>query len=298
MTDCAILTRGLTRRFGKKNAVVGLDMEVPTGSVFGFLGRNGAGKTTTIRMLVDMLAPTEGEMQVLGLDPQRQGVELRQRIGYVPENPIMYGWMKIGELVRFTGSFYPTWNQDKVEALLSRFGLDSTQKVKSLSRGMNAQLILALALGHDPELLILDEPTSGLDVLVRRDFLESIVQVIQEEGRTVFFSSHLVHEVERVADRVAILEEGKLLTCGEVDEIKGKVKKVMVRTGSEKADLSGIPGVVDIQGEGEQQLLTLVDFKEEKMELLESQGVQILEKMDLSLEESFAEYVRPRGGVS
>ena len=293
MADSAIVTRGLKKQFGKKAAVEGLDLEVPTGSVFGFLGRNGTGKTTTIKMLMNLLQPTSGQAEVLGRDPWKEDLELKQRVGYVAENPVLYEWMKVGELVWFTGSFYSYWDQKKVEALIDRFGLDPEQKVKHLSRGMKAQLALALALGHDPELLLLDEPATGLDVLVRRDFLESIIQVIQEEGRTVFLSSHLVHEVERVADRVAIIEAGRLVVCKEVDEIKQLVKKVLVRMEDQQADLSSVAGLKSIQGDGSQRLLTLMEFGPDKIEQIRACGGQIMEVIDLSLEESFVEYVSP-----
>jgi ABC-2 type transport system ATP-binding protein len=220
MSAPAIAVEGLTRRFGKHVAVDRLSFEVETGRVCGFLGRNGAGKTTTIRMLMNLLRPNAGRMTVLGLDPRRQTVDLMRRVGYVGETPAMHGWMRVRELVRFTAGFYKSWDDAQVASLVERFGIDPGQRVKHLSRGTNAQLALALALGHNPDLLILDEPSTGLDPIVRRDFLEGIIQLIQEEGRTVLFSSHLVHEVERVADQVVIIEEGRLVTTTSVESLK------------------------------------------------------------------------------
>ncbi len=220
MSAPAIVVENLTRRFGRRLAVDRLSFEVETGRVCGFLGRNGAGKTTTIRMLMNLLHPTSGRATLLGLDPQRQSVELMRRVGYVGEAPAMHGWMKVRELVEFTAGFYAAWDRRRVGSLLDRFGIDGGQEVKSLSRGTNAQLALALALGHNPELLILDEPSTGLDPIVRRDFLEGIIQLIQEEGRTVLFSSHLVHEVERVADQVVIIEAGRLVTSTSPERLK------------------------------------------------------------------------------
>ena len=188
MAEAVIQTEGFTRRYGSTVAVDGLTLTVDRGQVFGFLGRNGAGKTTTIKTLLGLLRPTSGSVRVLGLDPVADGVELRQRIGYVSETPQLYPWMRVREMVRFTGSFYDRWNDGHIAGLLGQFGLDPERRVKNLSRGMGAQLALVLAMGHEPELLILDEPATGLDVLVRRDFLESIVQVIQQEGRTVMLS--------------------------------------------------------------------------------------------------------------
>jgi ABC-2 type transport system ATP-binding protein len=220
MSQPAIVVEGLCKRFGKRAVVDGLSFEVPTGSVCGFLGRNGAGKSTTIRMLMNLTDPSAGKALLLGLDARRDHQELMARVGYVAEAPILYDWMKVQEVVRFTSQFYKHWNAGLVQSLLQRFGIDQAQRVRHLSRGTHAQLALALAMGNDPELLILDEPATGLDVLVRRDFLESIIQIVQQEGRTVLFSSHLVHEVERVADQVVIIEQGRLLKSVRTDDLK------------------------------------------------------------------------------
>ena len=296
MNGTAIATEGLTHRFGKLKAVDDLQLEVPAGTVCGFLGRNGAGKTTTIQILMNLLKPTSGTAEVLGLNPAADSLALRRQVGYVAENRVMYGWMKVRELVWFTGQFYETWNQGRVDALISRFGLDPEQKVKHLSRGMNAQLALALALGHEPRLLILDEPASGLDVVVRRDFLESIIGLIQEEGRTVFLSSHLVHEVERVADRVAIIDNGRLVADGTVDEVKGSVKRVVARMPDGKDDLSDIEGLCQVQGEGPRRQLTVLGYGEAQAARIQAQGGHIEDVIDVGLEEAFVAHVRADTG--
>ncbi len=218
MTQPAIEVQSLSKRFGRRLAVDDLSFQVPAGSVCGFLGRNGAGKSTVIRLMMNLLDPTAGRITLLGLDSRRDHVALMQRVGYVPEAPVFYDGMKVGQLVRFTAGFYARWNHSRVDELLERFAIPRDQKARDLSRGTRAQL--ALALGNDPELLILDEPATGLDVLVRRSFLESVIQVIQQEGRTVFLSSHLLHEVERVADHILILDNGRLIQSGTADELK------------------------------------------------------------------------------
>jgi ABC-2 type transport system ATP-binding protein len=220
MNRPAIAVQALSKRFGRRLAVDDLTFEVPQGSVCGFLGRNGAGKSTAIRMMMNLLDPTAGSVTLLGMDSRRDHTALMRRVGYVSESPVLYEWMKVRELARFTAEFYPKWNHRRVDELFDRFAIDREQKVRHLSRGTQAQLALALALGGDPELLILDEPATGLDVLVRRDFLQSIIQLIQQEGRTVLFSSHLLHEVERVADQVVILDHGRLVRSGSVEEFK------------------------------------------------------------------------------
>jgi ABC-2 type transport system ATP-binding protein len=220
MNPAAISVDGLTKRFGRRAVVDQLSFEIPMGSVCGFLGRNGAGKSTTIRMLMNLTEPSAGSVSLLGLDSRHDHQQLMDRVGYVAEAPILYDWMKVRELTRFTSGFYKRWNARTVDSLLERFGIDREQKVRHLSRGMHAQLALAIAMGNDPELLILDEPATGLDVVVRRDFLESIIQVVQQERRTVLFSSHLVHEVERVADHVVIVDGGRLVTSSPLDDLK------------------------------------------------------------------------------
>jgi ABC-2 type transport system ATP-binding protein len=216
----AIAVNGLSKRFGRRLAVDDLTFEVPQGSVCGFLGRNGAGKTSAIRMMVNLLNPTSGRITLLGLDSRRDRTALMTRVGYVSESPVLYEWMKVSELARFTSGFYARWNHRRVEDLFERYGIDREQKVRQLSRGTRALVALALALGGDPELLILDEPATGLDVLVRRDFLEGVIELMQEDGRTVLFSSHLLHEVERVADQVVIIDRGRLVKAGGIEELK------------------------------------------------------------------------------
>ena len=226
MTDPVITAEGLEKHFGKVRAVAGVDLSVPRGSAFGLLGTNGAGKTTTIRMLLGLLRPTAGRANVLGMDARRKAVAIRKRTGYVPEDHHVYPWMTVGEVVRFVKAFYPTWDDKECLALLARFGLDVDKKVRDLSKGMVAKLALTLALAHNPELLVLDEPTSGLDPIVRRDFLASMVRMIQEEGRTVFVSTHLIAEIEGVVDRVAIMKSGKILLTDEVERLKETTVRV------------------------------------------------------------------------
>jgi ABC-2 type transport system ATP-binding protein len=215
-----IQVEGLTRKFGRRLAVDDLTFEVPAGSVCGLLGRNGAGKSTAIRLMMNLLDATAGGITLLGLDSRRDHAALMSRIGYVADGPLPYDWMKVRELIWFTAKFYRNWNQPRVDSLLDRFHIDREQKIRHLSRGTQAQVALVLALGGDPELLILDEPATGLDVLVRRDFLDSIIHLMQQEGRTVLVSTHLLHEVERVADRVIILDHGRLVKSTAIDDLK------------------------------------------------------------------------------
>ena len=224
----AIHVEGLTKRYGNQKAVDGLSLTVPEGSIFGLLGENGAGKTTTIQTLLGLVKPDAGKIEVLGLNPQRRGLNVRRRTGYVPESPVLYDWMTVAEIGWFAAAFHLDAHgttggyQYRYTELTRGFELPATKKIKALSKGMRAKVSLSLALASDPSLLILDEPTSGLDVLVRRDFLESMVD-LAGAGRTVLLSSHQIGEVERVASHVALLHKGQLVLAEPLDDLKSRM---------------------------------------------------------------------------
>jgi ABC-2 type transport system ATP-binding protein len=222
-----IRTQELTKLYGRQVAVSKLSLEVPEGSVFGLLGENGAGKTTTIQSLLGLVQPSSGRVEVLGMDPMRQGLDIRRQVGYVPEVPALYDWMTVREIGWFASGFHPDPRrgaagfQARYAELTQGFDLPDKKKVRELSKGMRAKVSLALALASDPALLILDEPTSGLDVMVRREFLESMVD-LAASGRTVLLSSHQITEVERVASHVALLHKGSLILAEPLDELKAR----------------------------------------------------------------------------
>jgi ABC-2 type transport system ATP-binding protein len=215
----------LTKHYRDQTALDGLSLQVPEGAVFGLLGENGAGKTTTLQILLGLISPDGGTSQVLGFNPASQGLEIRRRVGYVPESPALYDWMTVAEIGWFAAGFHPDPRtgaaayQTRYVALTDEFGLPPKRKIKALSKGMKAKVSLALALASDPALLILDEPTSGLDALVRREFLESMVE-LASSGRTVLLSSHQISEVERVASHVALLHTGKLILSESMDNLR------------------------------------------------------------------------------
>jgi len=218
--DPAIETIKLSRHFGRYKAVSNVSLRVPRGSVCALFGLNGSGKTTLIRLLLRHLRPTAGTIRLLGEDLGADTRAIRERVGYVAESRYLYDWMTVRETLEFTRSFHRQWDDAKAQSLVERLGLPLEQRVARLSRGHRARLCLTLALAYSPELIILDEPTSGLDVLVRREVLQNVIEEISQEGRTVLFSSHSVDEVERLADRVAIIHDGCLLRQGPIDELK------------------------------------------------------------------------------
>jgi ABC-2 type transport system ATP-binding protein len=294
--DPVIRTTSLSKHFGDVKAIDGLDLEVPRGSVFGYLGRNGSGKTTTIKVLLDLIKPTSGTATVLGYDPRKETVAMRQKIGYVAEGQKMYGWMKVRELIRFTGGFYRSWDDDLAEKYCERFELDPYAKVKTLSKGQNSRLSLLLALASRPELLILDDPTMGLDPISRQEFLGDIVRAIQEEGRTVFFSTHILQELEQVADWVGILDRGKLILTSPVDELKASVKRYELTMEGPAPTSVEMEGVLRLASSGRDLILTARgDPGVIVSHLKQAYNPLSIEAVSLSLDEIFAEIVLGSG---
>jgi ABC-2 type transport system ATP-binding protein len=219
-TGFAVEISDLTRRFGPKVALDRIDLKVPAGSVFGLIGENGAGKTTIIKHILGLYKAQAGAVRVFGQDPVADPVGVLSRIGYLSEESDLPMWMRVNELMRYTQAFYSTWDEAYAETLRAEFALDKKAQIKSLSKGQRARAGLLAALAYRPELLLLDEPSSGLDPIVRRDILGAIVRTIADEGRTVLFSSHLLSEVERVCDYVAMIKNGRIVFCDSLDEIK------------------------------------------------------------------------------
>jgi ABC-2 type transport system ATP-binding protein len=228
-TPLALSAQGLRCHYGDVKAVDGVDLQVGKGEIYGFLGINGAGKTTTIRMLMGIIPAQEGSITLLGATSRRTTVSQKQRIGYVSQEQNFYPWMTCKTLGRFVGSMYPTWDSTEYARLLEVFHLPSKRRVSELSGGMKAKLGLALALAPRPELLILDEPTAGLDPVARREFMQIIVAQARQHGRTTLFSSHLVDEVERCADRIGILHQGKMRFEGPLRTLQEEVRFVLLK---------------------------------------------------------------------
>jgi ABC-2 type transport system ATP-binding protein len=249
----AIETVDLRKRFEAMDAVRGLNLRVPTGSIFGFLGRNGAGKTTTIKMLLGMVRPTAGHVRVLGLaaDDGAASVNIRKRTGFVDENKALYDYMTVDEIVRFTAAFYPGWRSDLETRYLTSFGLPRHQRIKELSLGTRAKLSLLLALCRGVELLVLDEPTSGLDPAATEEVLQAIVSHVSTERMTVLFSSHHLADVDQIADHIAIIDAGQLVVAGALDDLRGQYRRVQLVFTGEAPDITfRSPGVIRVRRQG------------------------------------------------
>jgi ABC-2 type transport system ATP-binding protein len=248
MADPAILTEKLTKQYGRRRGLAGLDLSVTTGEVFGFLGPNGAGKTTTIRLLLDLIRPSGGTMSVLGLDPGRDGVALRRRIGYLPGEFTVDGRQSARELLTYLGNLRGGVAAGRIRGLADRLELDLSARIRSLSRGNRQKVGLIQAFMHEPELLIFDEPTSGLDPLQQQEFV-AMVRQARAAGQTVFMSSHVMSEVQQTADRVGIIREGRLVAVEQVEALREQaMRTVEVHFAEPVAPTSfmGLRGVSDV----------------------------------------------------
>ncbi len=291
--EYAIETHALTKRFRKLMAVNEVDLRVPWGSVYGFLGRNGAGKTTTILMLLGLLRPTSGEATVLGYSSKIDSVKIRADVGYVPEKQVMYDWMTVTEILWFTSKFYKTWNDKLAHELVEKFGLDPKRKIRHLSRGMVAELSLILALAPEPRLLILDDPTSGMDPIVRREFLEKVIELVQDRKRTVFFSSHILADIERVADWVGILKDGRLLIQDELESLKLRTRKVVATFEDEPPRDLPMGEPLWVKKDGKSVTAIFSQYNEEIPQKIKALGAKAVDVIDLSLDDIFVEYLGP-----
>ncbi len=298
MNDYVIQTRGLTRYFGNKCAVYELDLRVPRGSVFAFLGRNGSGKTTTIRMLLGLLDATRGEARILGQDSRRLSPQVMARIGYIAESHPVYRWMRVSEAAAFASRFGGPWNHKVFDAVISHFRVDARTRASELSRGERAGLSLALALAPEPELLILDDPALGLDPVARRSLLESMLYVTRGQGRTVFFSSHMLADVERVADCVAILDYSVLRAQCPMETFRQRVRQYVLKYPGMPPELPRIPGLLQAFRADRETRLTIANVDEATQQVLATLGAQSVQESPLSLEDALIAYMGERGEKS
>jgi ABC-2 type transport system ATP-binding protein len=250
LSEPVIRVEGLTRRFGAKAALAGVSLRVTRGTVFGLVGANGAGKTTLIKHLLGLLRAESGTVRVFGRDPVADPVGVLSQIGYLSEQNDLPGWMRVAELLRYTRAFYPGWDDAYAEKLRGDFDLDPAARVKTLSKGQKARAGLIIALAYRPPLLVLDEPSSGLDPIVRRDILEAIIRTVADEGRTVLFSSHLLQEVERVADQVAMIQQGKVVFHSGLDDLKETHRCLTLRFAEALPRPPALAGVLSWAGSG------------------------------------------------
>jgi ABC-2 type transport system ATP-binding protein len=295
MTDFIIETNGLTKSFKKQPALRGLDLQVPAGSIFGFLGRNGAGKTTTIKTLMGLLRPDSGSARVFGVgvaDADRS-IEIRRRIGFVTEDKELYPYMTVEQIVRFTRPFFPKWRDDLEQRYLKMFELPPKRKISDLSKGMRSKLMLLLAISRGADLLILDEPTDGLDPAATEDVLRELVAIAASSGTTMFFSSHQLSEVELIADHIGIIDQGKMIVAGSLDDMKAQYQRLqVVFANGVELPARWVEGVEYVRQEGRVVSILASHNVDAIVEQARSLPGTAVERFPVTLKEIFLEHVR------
>ena len=294
MSELAIATTDLWKRYGEVEALRGLNLQVPAGSICGFLGRNGAGKTTAIKVLLGMARPTKGTAHVLGVAAHDAvaGAAVRQRIGFVSDEKDLYDYMTVGEIIAFTRPFFPRWRAELEQKYLSAFELPQHRNIKELSRGMRTKLALLLVLCRGAELLILDEPTAGLDPAMAEDVLQALVGHVAGEQMTVFFSSHQISEIDQIADHVAIIDRGRLVLSGALDEVRDRYQRVqLVFAGDAPPSEFRAAGTVRVQRQG-RVTTVLTSDREALIAEAKTLGPSSIDASPVTLKEIFLESVR------
>ncbi len=285
--EAVVAITNLSRRFGPKTVLNDVSLYVPQGGVFGLVGENGAGKTTLIKHMLGLLRAETGTVRVFGLDPVTDPVAVLGGTGYLSEQPDLPGWMRVDEFMRYTKAFYPNWDAAYAERLRAQFGLEPTQRLKTLSKGQKAKAGLIAAQAHRPKLLLLDEPSSGLDPVVRHDILEAVIRTVADEGRTVFFSSHLLEEIERVSDQIAMVHQGRIVWCGPLDEIKARHRRFIVRFETPQLKPPAIAGALSISGTGKEWAVICNGARVEWPLIVAGLGARIVGEQVPSLNEIF-----------
>lgn len=287
MSQSVVEIRNLTRRFGASTALTDVSLDVSEGGVFGLVGENGAGKSTLLKHVLGLLRAEQGSVRVFERDPVEDPVGVLSRIGYLSEDRDLPDWMQAGALISYTRAFFPHWDQGFADELREMFELDMKQKVSALSRGQRARIGLLLALAHRPPLLVLDEPSSGLDPVVRRDILGAIIRTVADEGRTVLFSSHLLDEVQRVSDHVAMLHQGHLVLSARLDDVLETHHRLVIRFPEHRDDLSDLCGVLHREGAGREWTVICNGQRKAIEQQLAAARAEIIESSSPSLDEIF-----------
>ena len=289
MGNEAIKIENLVKYYDGRCILDGINLEVPQGCIYGLLGRNGVGKTTLIRILLGVESPTRGRTALLDCESSELSAEVHGRIGYVAEGHNLIQNYRVGKLINLCKSLSAKWNQDFLNPLLGTFRLPMDRKIKQLSSGMRAQLNLSLAMAIDPELLILDDPTLGLDTVARRQFLELAIDLLQRDGRTILFSSHILSDVERIADRIGILMAGKLAVDCPLDDLKKRVKKLRLIFPEQPPANLHLTEIVNQQRQGRELVITVANLNEQKQTIIETFKPSSCTEIPMSLEDIFIE---------
>ncbi|HBO44810.1 MAG TPA: ABC transporter ATP-binding protein [Planctomycetaceae bacterium] len=291
MTDKAVIAaHDVHRSFDSgKHVLRGVDLDIPRGSVVGLLGKNAAGKSTLLKCILGLLRIDEGTMRVFGEDAWWLSAESKARLGYVPQEVKLYPWMRVRQMIAYTAAFYPSWNSAMVDRLVREWELPPDDRIGPLSVGQLQKLAIILALGHEPELLVLDEPVASLDPVARRDFLRAILEFTQNENRTILFSTHITSDLERVADRVAILRGGRIVFHDGLDTLKESVKRLRITAAEELPPTFAVRGSLHMEVAGRSALVAIAEANDRLIDELRTQWDATIDVEDLSLEDIFLE---------
>jgi ABC-2 type transport system ATP-binding protein len=293
MDENVIKTENLVKYFDGRCVLDGINFTVPQGCIYGLLGRNGSGKTTIIRILLGLEPPTRGSTFLLGANSTQLSAKLHSRIGYVAEGHNLIQNYKVDRIIKLCRDLSTQWNSEFFDHLMETFRLPTERKVKELSMGMRAQLNLALAMAIEPELLILDDPTLGLDTVARRQFLELAIDIIQKQGRTILFSSHILSDVERITDRIGILTAGKLVVDCPLEELKQRVKKLRIIFPETVPANLYLTEIINRRTEGREMVITVANWNPQKQTILDTFKPSSCTEIPMSLEDIFIECTRP-----
>jgi len=295
--DLAIETQALSKSFDGLKAIDELYLAVPAGSIFGLIGPNGAGKSTLIQMLTGIIRPDSGEGFILGQSIRKKDGGIRNRVGYVPDVPVMYPGFTVAEIYRLGSKLYPFWDWERCRELHRSFRLSEGQRIRNLSRGQKVQVALIMALALRPHLLLLDEPTAGLDPVVRRAFLQTVIEEVASQGTTVFYSSHNLSDLEQSADHIATLYRGRVLFSRTLDELKESVHRLqLIFTGEPPEEaIKTLPGIVDCQRSGRVMTITITGHLDSICPRLAVLEPELVKELNLDLESIFIAFMKSEG---
>ena len=285
MTDLAIKLEGVTKRY-RYFTLDNIDLEVPAGEIMGLIGPNGAGKSTTIRILLGLVHQDSGNVRVLGHRMPAEQVEAKWNIGFASEDMRLYDAMTLGWHMNFIRSLYPKWDEKYAQLLLKRFGLNAEQKIKGLSHGQRVKAMLLLVLGRCPRLLVLDEPTTGLDPVARHEILRELTAVMQDEGRSILFSSHNTQDVEQISDRITFIDRGRIIDSMDKETYLDRWRRLRLEVPAGN-ELHALPGIVDIRQNGRLAVVTSNDFVPDLANAYENSGARVQSIENMTLEEIF-----------
>ncbi len=292
MTSTTVEASKLSKAFGEKQVLQDMSFGVSPGDVIGVLGKNGAGKTTLLELMLGFTAPTAGVVRIFGHQSHTLPGDIKARVGFVPQQDELLDQLSVADQLRVIASFYPRWDCALIDRLCSEWGVNLTARIKSMSVGERQKLSILLAFGHRPELLILDEPVASLDPIARRQFLEQLVAISADGERSIVFSSHIVSDIERLANRIWILKQGRLDWQGDLDSLKESIVRLHIRSSNAEFPVLSIPGVLNVRREGAFSTAVVRDWTSEAHVALEKSASVQIEVESLGLEEIFLELHR------